>query len=413
MSKLWLVALYEYRRRVFQKSFVLMLFSLPLMIALMLGLGAFSSSMSENAAAIGYVDHAGLLADAVPAPQRAGSPNEPGVARLVPLTPFQTEEEARKALAAKEIQAYYVVSPDYFETNRVELVYIEPPGNSAGRQFWDFMQINRLADLPPEVARRAVTDSNLIVYWPDDAPGGGREFSGRTFLNNFLPLFAGFAFVMLLFMNSGYLMSAVAEEKENRTMEILVTSVSPAQIIGGKVAGILAIVLTQVVGWTVFSVLGVWIGGRCLGIGMLQNLSVDLGLVLKMAVVAAPAFVLVAALMTALGATVAEAQEAQQASAFFALPVMIPFWFIQLILENPDSPLTIGLSFFPITALPTISMRLAFAQVPSWQIGVSAALATLSALGAVWLAGRAFRLGMLRYGQRLDWRDFWRVKRER
>ena len=82
------------------------------------------------------------------------------------------------------------------------------------------------------------------------------------------------------------------------------------------------------------------------------------------------------------------------------------------IVEHPNGPLIIGLSLFPITALPTLSLRLTFSVVPFWQIGLSVALTTLSAWGAVWLAGRAFRLEMLRYGQRLNWRELLNVKRE-
>jgi ABC-2 type transport system permease protein len=84
---------------------------------------------------------------------------------------------------------------------------------------------------------------------------------------------------------------------------------------------------------------------------------------------------------------------------------MLPVWLIQPIIEHPDSPLAIGFSLFPTTALPTLSMRVAFAKVPSWQIMAAAAILSLSAAGAVWLAGRAFRLGMLRYGQNLDLRE--------
>lgn len=412
MSRFWLVAQHEYKRHVFQKSFVFMLLSMPLMMALMLGIGALSAAMGEDDAPVGYVDRAGLLADPVPVPRRAGSPNEPGVPELVPLIPFETEKEARHALETKEIQAYYAIAADYFETNRVELVTVEPPGDNVGRQFWDFMQINRLTDLRPEIARRAVAGSNLIARWPDDAPGGEREFSERTFLSNFLPFFVGLAFIMLLFMNSGYLVGVVAEEKENRTIEIVVTSVSPNQLIGGKVAGIMAIVLTQVVAWVALALLVAFIGGRYLGIGMLHTLGVNMKLVAMTAAVAAPAFVMAAALVTTLGATVAEVQEAQQVTGLFALPTMIPFMLFGSIVENPNGPLTVGLSLFPITALPTLSMRLAFSQVPTWQIVVSAVLMTLCAGGAVWLAGRAFRLGMLRYGQRLNWRELCNVKRD-
>ncbi len=427
MSKLWLVARHEYTRHVFQKSFVLILLSVPLVMALTIGISTLSVRLNENDAPVGYVDRAGLLqrpssgavAEPIPAPQRAGSPGSPGPARQVPLIPFPTEEEARRALEAREIQAYYLVTADYFETNQVELVYVEPPGDNACRQFSDFVQINRLrstpldtegtrraseavAGLPPDIARRAVAGSNLIVRWPAPWPalGSGREFSQSTFLGNLLPFVVGLGFLMLMFMSSGYLLGLVGEEKENRTMEVLVTSVSPHQLIGGKVLGILGIVLTQVAGWITLISLGAWIGGRWLGLGLFQSLRVDPSLVGAVVAVAVPAYVLMAALMAALGAVV---QEAQQVTGLFVLPILIPFWLYLPILEDPNGPLAIGLSSFPLTALPTMAVRLTFSQVPGWQLGLSVALTALGAAGAIWLAGRAFRLGMLRYGQRRPW----------
>jgi ABC-2 type transport system permease protein len=405
MRKLWLVAKYEYVRNVFKKSFLLLILSVPLILALSVGLGWLIHRMENTDAPVGYVDHAGVLADPIPAPRRAGSPNNPSSSDLVTLIPFQTEEEARQALESKAIQAYYVVASDYRQTNRVELVYVEPPGDNVTSQFWDFMQINKITDVPQNIARRAVAGSNLIVRWPDDMPGGGREFSERTFLNNLLPFFIGIIFIMLLFMSSGTLTQAVATEKENRTMEVVVTSISPGQLIGGKVLGIMAMTLTLVIAWIAFAVLAVFGGSRFLDIGVLKNVSVDPRIVITMLAIAAPTYVMIAALMAAAGATVAEGQEAQQVAGLFSLPVIAPVWFAPLVIENPNSPLAIGLSLFPPTALTTTAMRIMSVPIPLWQIAVSVTLLVLCAGGAVWLGGRAFRLGMLRYGQRLNWRE--------
>ncbi len=405
MSKLWLVFVYEYKRHAFKKTFLFALLSMPLAILLTFGIGHFFDRMENDLRPVGYVDHAGLLTDPLPAPPRGGRPMSPGAPRLVPLLAFETEEAARAALETKQIQAYYVVTADYSRSKQVNLVYFEPPTSNATRQFWDFMQINLLTDLPQDIARRAVADSNLIVRWPDSAPGGAREFSEGTFLATFAPLFGGLAFIILLFMASGYLMGAVAEEKENRTMEILVTSLSPGRLIGGKVLGIIAVVLTQLLAWIVFGVLAVWIGGHVLGITLLQSFALDVSMLGKMTAIALPSFVMIAALMTALGATVTEVHEAQQATAIFALPFMAPYWFAGQILQDPSGPLAVGLSIIPPTSLSTMSLRIGFSPVPNWQLAASALLVTCCALGALWLAGRAFRLGMLRYGQRLAFRE--------
>ena len=248
MAKMWLIARYEYGQRVFQKKFIMALVSFPLIIVLMFGLIAFSVSFEKSDRPVGYVDQAGVLVDPLPAPQRAGSPDDPAPEKLLPLERYASEEAAREALEDETIQAYYLIARDYPTSNQVELVYIKEPGGNVHRQFWDFMQINQLTDLPVEVASRAVAGSNVVVYWLGQDGTRGREFSQETFLNTFWPLVVGMGFVFMLFSSSGYLMGAVAEEKESRTMEIMVTSVSPFQLIIGKVVGILGVTLTQLTG---------------------------------------------------------------------------------------------------------------------------------------------------------------------
>jgi ABC-2 type transport system permease protein len=118
-----------------------------------------------------------------------------------------------------------------------------------------------------------------------------------------------------------------------------------------------------------------------------------------------PSFVMIAGLMVAIGATVTEAQEGQQIASVFTLLVVIPYWFTFQILFNPNGPLAIALSFFPFTAPVTLPMRAGMTVIPPWQLALNLAFLVLCALGALWIAGRAFRLGMLRYGQRLSWRE--------
>jgi ABC-2 type transport system permease protein len=128
MRKLWYVARHEYSRNVFKKSFILALLSVPLLIGGNIGLIAFMVSREDNYAPVGYVDHAGLLADPVAAPL---APFEEAITFLA----FPTEEEARQALESQTIQAYYVVASDYFETGVMELVYLKEPGENATTQF--------------------------------------------------------------------------------------------------------------------------------------------------------------------------------------------------------------------------------------------------------------------------------------
>jgi ABC-2 type transport system permease protein len=390
MRKLWYVAWHEYARNVFKKSFILVLLSVPLLIGGNIGLIAFMVSRENNYAPVGYVDHAGLLADPVPAPL---GPSEEAISFL----PFQTEDEARQALESQTIQAYYVVTPDYFETSGIELVYLKEPGENTTRQFYEFVQINLLADEPPEIAHRAAFGSDVTVRTPD----GRREFHGGPTLGAVAPVMLSIAFIILLLMSSGYLMQAVVEERENRMMEVLATSLSPARLVGGKVLGIVAIGLTQLAAWVLVAVLAVLVGGSYLGIEWLENPNLDWGPIVSVVAIAIPSYVLASALMLAVGSTVAQAQEGQQIGMLFFMLFIIPLYAIMLIGETPNAAPSVVLTLLPFTSLMTFGFRSLFSVVPAWQVAASVAIQTACALGAVWLAGRAFRLGMLRYGQRL------------
>jgi ABC-2 type transport system permease protein len=393
MTKLYRVAAYEYRRTVFKRSFILALLSVPLMVCLNVGVGLFMESRGVNNAPVGYVDHAGLFADPIPVPV-SGS-REP-----VAFLPFQTDADARAALEAGEIQAYFAVAADYLQTRDVGLFFLEEPGANATRQFYDFLQINLLADQPAEIARRAaLLGEGVTVRSLDglrEVPGGGPTFG------LIMPILIGLAFVFLLLMSAGYLMQAVVDEKENRTMEVLATSVSPTQFIGGKVLGIVAVSFTQLAVWTLVTVLAIAIA-RMAGIAWLQDPSLDLGIVLGTLALAIPSYVLAAAMMAAVGATVTSSKESQSTGSLFFILHLIPIYLSFAIVRTPNATLPTVLSLLPFTALLTVTLRSIFSAVPLWQIAASATIQTLCAVGALWLASRAFRLGMLRYGQRLNW----------
>jgi ABC-2 type transport system permease protein len=393
MTKLYRVAVYEYGRTVFKRSFILTLLSVPLMVCVVVGVGLFMESRGVNNAPVGYVDHAGLFANAIPVPT-SGS-REP-----VTFLPFQTDADAHAALEAGEIQAYFAIAADYFQTRDVSLFFLEEPGGNATQQFYDFLQINLLADQPASIARRAaLLGEGVTVRSLDglrEVPSGGPTFG------LIMPMLTGFAFVFLLLMSAGYLMQAIVDEKENRTAEVLATSVSPMEFIGGKVLGIVAVSFTQLAIWTLVTILAIALAGMA-GFAWLQKPSLDWSTVLGTVALAVPAYVLAAALMAGIGATVTSSKESQSTGSLFFILHLIPLYLSFAIVRTPNAALPTALSFLPFTALLTVTLRNIFSAVPWWQIGASAAVQTLCAGGALWLSGRAFRLGMLRYGQRLSW----------
>jgi len=349
--------------------------------------------MENNTTPIGYVDHAGFLADPVQAP-----PPEPPD-KPVNMIAFADEAAAQSALDAGEIQAYYIIPEDYFSTGKLNVVYVAEVKSPARIQFFNFLTANVLRDTDPAIANRLINGSEVTVRSAD----GKRSISTGDWFNMILPMIIALGFIIAMFSTGGYLMQAVVEEKENRTMEVIITSISPNQFMAGKIIGDAAVGLTQILVWGLFIAVGVIAGRQSLD--FLRGVQISSQTILLSVVIIFPSFIIVAALMATIGATVTEAREGQQMTGLVALPIWIPYMFMFTMMNNPNSPVAIILSMIPLTAPLAILVRDGVTVLPAWQIALSSAIQILAAVGAIWLAGRAFRLGMLRYGKRLKWRE--------
>jgi ABC-2 type transport system permease protein len=398
MNKFWQVAWHEYSRHVFRRRFLLALFSVPLLMVFMVVMIIVVIMINSKPTPIGYIDHSGLLANPIPQP-RVKWPE-----RTVQMVAFTDETSAKADLQAGKIQAYYIIPEDYQKTGQAEEIYLKEP-NMAINQFDSFLTTNLLVNQPPEIAHRIIEGSELVVQSTDKS----REASQDRIINIILPLLAGILFIVGMSTSSGYLMQAVVEEKENRTMEIMVTSVSPGQLMSGKVIADIAIGVTQLLVWAIFIILALVIGKNYIpSMAGLKFSGEMIGVIIAVMV---PAFIMVSGLMAAIGATVSEASEGQQIMGLFTIPIWLPYILIGVFLQNPNSPLAIALSLFPLTAPMSIALRIGFTTIPTWQVIITVIILVLSAIGAVWLAGRAFRLGMLRYGQRLHWKEIFSQER--
>ena len=393
MTKFWHIAWHEYSRHVFRKRFLFALFSLPLLVIFTIVMVIAIIIMETSSKPVGYIDHSGLLLKPVSQP-RVKWPEQ-----FVPMVAYLDETSANDDLQAKKIQAYYIIPEDYLQTGQVKVIYLNKLKVSDEEQFVSFLKVNLLANQPPNIANRLLDGNQLIIQSMDKS----REASQEHIINLILPFLAGILFIVAISTSSGYLMQAVVEEKENRTMEIMVTSVSPNQLMSGKVIADIAIGVTQLIVWAIFIILALVIGKNYIPwLGGVHFSGEMIGVILAVMV---PAFIMISGLMAAVGATVSEASEGQQIMGLFTIPIWLPYLFIGVFIQNPNSPLAIAMSLFPLTAPMTIIIRLSFTTIPIWQVIASITILVLSAIGSVWLVGRAFRLGMLRYGQRLHWKE--------
>ena len=392
MRNLWLVARHEYRRMVMRRSFLLITLAIPVGMAALIGLIFVIETSGEDRSPLGYVDKAGILdqalLDAMPEPDKR-----------VEIRSYPSEEAGLDALERKEIQALFVLPASYPGTLQTDLYYMEdPPSNDVWADFDDFVRVNLLAAYPEEVQNRALEGPSITVR--DIA--SNRVFSEEAIINVILPFVATFFFFIATMSASGYMLSVVAEEKENRTMEVMVTSVTPGQLIGGKALGLMAAALTQLAVYAVAAVIGLMIAIP--RVPVLQQAAVPWEYLAVMALFFFPAYALMSAIMIAMGSSVADLQQGQQVAGFLNLLFMLPIFLLVLIMQNPAHPVVVFFSLFPTTSFLTISLRWGLGTVPVWQIAIGWVLLEAAAILMLWTAARVFRAGMLRYGQPLNLR---------
>ena len=393
MSKWRLVAFEEIRRAAFKKSFILVLFSVPFFIMMMIVPGIIMETLSRNTLPIGYVDQSGALSSPRPLPDGASE---------IDVLAYADRELATAALDSGEIQAFYVLTADYLETRSAELVFLEQPDSDATRAFYDFLQLNLLNHLPEDVAWRAADHTEITIRTPD----GRRLFpSGAPHIGSLLPILLGMAVGGLLLTGAGTLMTGLVDEKSNRTIEVVTTSVPSSRMITGKLVGTITVSLFQLAFWIFIGIFAIWLAGSIFDLEWFQNPVIDWGSMLAVLVVAIPSFVLASAVLFGVGATVADPQDGQAIGPLLFIVLMVPVYLLIAIANEPHGEVAVALTLLPLTSILTVGIRSMLTVVPTWQILASVAIQVGVAILAVWLAGKAFRLGMLRYGQRLRLRE--------
>jgi ABC-2 type transport system permease protein len=348
---------------------------------------------------IGLVDEAGLIVD-IP----AGLPPDL-------FLPFPDEATARAALEAEEIEQYVRIPADYIATGEVTVYdrdfQILRSGQNMGVAFhsaneWtlrylidynltgDEQLLTALRDpTPPAFAERHAINPPVESEASDQALA--------QVVSSVMP----YIYYFLLLLGSNYLMRSVVAEKENRTVEVLLLSVPPRELMVGKILAMSVTLVVQLV---------VWVGGGAL----ILNRGADL---LNVSGFAFPpgffvwallflvfGYLLFASLMAAAGAIAPTAREGAQMTWLLIVPLMPTLMFGALFLEEPNSPLVLALSLFPFSAPSAMVTRLAVAEVPLWQILVSLAGLAGTTYLFVALAGRFFRAGNLLSQASFSWR---------
>lgn len=391
MRKIWLIARREYWYNFRRRSFLFTAFGVPLftffMMFVVFAISNTTLTGTGQLGNIGYVDQGGVLADAVEKPEEYQA--------------FPDLESAHAALLDGSIGAYFVLPADFLKTGVVEAYTLESVPDGIENQFTDFVQANLAHLAPPELPlERLRNPLDLTVI----ELGTGAELSGTdAFLGRFMsPLIFSLIFLMAVNTTSQFLMSGVVEEKESRMMEVLITSCTPLEMLWGKVLGLGALGLTQVVLWG--------IGGALLiqsqpESAFLQSLYLDPGYLAIGLVYLVLGYFLVASIMAGIGAVVTAEQEGRQFASVITLAAVLPYLLIMLFMQNPNDAVPVALSLFPLTAPIAMLLRIPMGPVPGWQVILSMVLLAAACLLTVWVAAQVFRIGLLMYGKRLSLRE--------
>lgn len=413
MHRLLLVAKREYLHNVRQPSFLFAALGMPLLLVVIFGISIFFAMRSGEGIReridageyrLGFVDLAGLIPDDI----QAQGFSEQQVRNPAMFIRFESVSAARSALDDREIDAYFVVAADYMQTGNVELVSYDtdttmPLQRPISGLLNASLSRELNGELPVERITNPIASQGLSIFTLDT----GREVDQRTIPTLIgLPFFFAVVFTLATQITSGFLMSGLVEEKSNRIMEVLVTSISPMQMLSGKILGLGALGLTQLV---------VWVGGAgvvfVLGrnLPVLENAVFPFDLLLVAVVYFILGYFLTAAIMAGIGAVVGSEQESRQYAGIISLVQFVPYFFLVQFLTNPDGFAPVFLSIFPFTSPMGMILRFGLTTVPMWQLALSVGLLLLTTLGTAWLAARFFHWGLLMYGKRFSLRTVWAV----
>lgn len=397
MKKIWLIARSTYSRHIRSGTFLILTFGLP---ALMIIAGAipFLSTLHGDLPQMGYVDQTGQLATVSQVHVKD---------TVVNLKSYENADDALAALEQDEIDGYLVVPNDYFQGQVPTYYGAEEPGPLVNEALTEFMRRAMLADEADWVIER-LADPSRVTYvasisGEEVAEGPGLLAQVAT------PAVLALVFGLVVFTGASQLGSAVVREKDQRSMEIVITSLSPRQLVMGKVLGMSLLTATQITIWATGA--GIAIGLALVAAGG-QMLSIPWEPLTWAVLLGVPGYFLYAVLAAGLGIIAGDRQQARQLAGLLGFVGLSPLYFIGLLINNLDSPLALGLTWFPLTAPMIVLFRMALSQVPTWQRVLSLAILIASLVASVWFVARIFRAAMLMYGQSLRPSQVWQVLRQ-
>lgn len=408
--KVGTIARHEYLTNIRRTGFIVMTALVPalgliglVLVALLLPRGSEVADWLERQfdvgrKPVGVVDRSGYFTHILPEFQET-------------FVLYKTQEAAEAALRAEELQAVLVIAEDYLESGEVIALTRESFGEAAiadSARVRRFLTTHLLAGrVDPAFIHRAADP--LEGLQSRVLSGTGQERGGGMFFTFLVPYFLAIFLMMTIFASSGYLLQSVAEEKESRIVEIIISSVRPTELMAGKVLGLGALGLTQVLIWLV-SAWG-FTGGMATLLALVGSVGIPARVFVLGVVYYLLGYLLYAVLMAGVGSLGTTMRESQQLAGIFSFIAVIPYMLASFVMVNPNAPVARAFSFFPLTAPTMMMLRIPLGEVPWVDIVGSIGVLLLSIPAALWFGAKLFRVGLLIYGKRPTLREVWRILR--
>lgn len=445
MNKLWLIIKREYTSRVLKKSFLLVTILTPLSIVLIAVVAGLLASNSSKTFKIAVFDQSNTItADAIE------SKND--VYTLVDEKKFNSLKENYKAegydlivkIPKLDSLTQRSLPIDYYSAEKLSITNI----TSIEDVLDDAIEKYKIKNSPIskddiENLKMSVSLENALTNETGDNEGvtGDKSSKLSSVIATGISFVMGFLMYMVIFVFGGMVMRSVMEEKINRVVEVMVSTVKPFDLLLGKIIGVGLVGVTQLLIWMVLIPVGLMITSTVLGIDTTAAANPAGGPMMDPAVAKAveesatafpekisefikefkalnwwlilPVFVLFffggyflySALFAAVGASIGDdLTEGQQLMLPIIAPVIIAFIMLQQVIVDPNSGLAVFGSMFPLFSPIIMPARLAF-DPPLWQVGLSLIFMILGVVGVTWFAARIYRVGIFMYGKKASFKD--------
>jgi ABC-2 type transport system permease protein len=403
MHEVWLIARREYLERVRSRAFLMMTILFPLFIGLMVGGSIFAGKLSSGAKKIAIASNDGVLAREVAAEMQPPSSTAKPPEVIAPAT------DAERAVLNRRVENKTLDGYLWLEKKAGASA---PAATFVSRSSGDLFSLGAIES----AVNHGVEREQLIQHGVSSAEINAMTRhleietvqlrQGQLVPSNSLKSFFGaYAMMFLIYFTVVFygmnVARSVVEEKTSRIFEVLLSTVQPQSLMAGKLLGVGAAGLTQLAIW--FVLISAVVGTSAAATAGPQGLAAFGIHPLQLFFLAAYfllGFFFYSAIAAAVGASVSSEQEIQQFSMVIVAPLTVGMILISYITSNPTALPVVLLSLFPPCAPIVMFLRMSSQMPPAWQIALSMVLMLVFIWGAIWVASRVYRVGILMYGKR-------------